>query len=300
MIFINTYNAAPDFRLQEAAADNLCSKFNFLRKSVIGKSLCGRPITALTVGNRSNIALYAAAFHGSEWLNTLFMLRFLEELCVMYSEKSRFDGTNVFTALQKRGLMVIPCVNPDGVEIALNGSESCQKFKSLIDGITSNTETWQANARGVDLNHNFNAGWKALRELEKRSGINSPSATRYGGRSPFSEPETIALRNLCLRAKFRFAAAFHSQGREVYCTYQNTPESSFRLAQMFATLSGYAVSLPESLAVGGGFKDWVIGYLKTPAITVETGLGKNPLPLSEFEGEYKRIRKALFSCALSF
>ena len=296
---MNTYNAAPDFYLLSAAIENLCEKFGFLRKSVIGKSLCGRPIFALAIGSRARPSLYAATFHGSEWLNTLFMLKFAEDICVAFRDKSSVDGVNVYSALQKSGLVIIPCVNPDGVEIQLNGSESCPRYKNLIDRIWDKSENWQANARGVDLNHNFNAGWAELRRRELEAGITSPSPTRYGGKKPFSEPETIALRNLCLKARFRSALAFHSQGRELYCAFKNTPEKSFSLAQSFATLSGYKLGAPEGLAVGGGFKDWLIGYLKTPAITVETGLGKNPLPVSDLEPEYNRIRKALFVCAVA-
>ncbi len=298
MIIINTYNAAPDYYLLTTAVDNLCEKFGFIRRFAIGKSLCGRTITALTIGSRKSPVLYAATFHGMEWLNTLFMLSFCEELALAYKNKSTADGVNVFAQLQKRGIMIIPCVNPDGVEIELHGSESCPRYKKLIDSITSDTSRWQANARGVDLNHNFNAGWGELKKLEMKSGITKPSETRYGGTRPFSEPETIALKNLCLKHRFSHVIAFHSQGREVYCTYGNTPERSVALGEMFAALSGYKVALPDKIASGGGFKDWVIGYLKTPAITVETGLGKNPLPLCDYQPEYQKIRRALFKCLL--
>lgn len=296
MVFINTYNAEPDAYLRETAVTNLCQKFNFLRKEVVGKSLCGREITALTVGNRKNPVLYAATFHGMERLNTLFMLRFTEEVCEAYKSKLTVEGVDVHKALQKRGLTVLPCVNPDGVEISLYGSDSCKRYKTLIDSVCDDTKAWQANARGVDLNHNFNAGFREVKKNERELKITSPAPTRYGGESPFSEPETIALKNLCLRRRFHSAIAFHSQGREVYCTYKSTPERAVLLGETFAALSGYKVSVPEKSAVGGGFKDWLIGYLKTPAITVETGKGKNPLPLKDFLPEYKRIRKALFRC----
>lgn len=296
MIFINTYNAEPDYYLQTAAIKNLCEKYNFIRCETVGHSLCGRKIRSLTIGSRRNPVLYAAAFHGMERINILILLRFAEEVCEAYRTKSRPEGTDVFRLLQRRGLTLIPCVNPDGTEISLKGSAACEKYKDLIDSVCDDTSRWQANARGVDLNHNFNAGFARLKKLERESGITSPSPTRYGGEKPFSEPETIALRNLCLKRKFSSAIAFHSQGREVYCTYDRTPERSVLLGETFAGLSGYRVSVPEKLAVGGGFKDWLIGYLKTPAITVETGKGINPLPISDFLPEYKRIRKALFRC----
>ena len=130
MIFINTYNAAPDFYLQSTAIDNLCEKYNFIRRDIIGKSLCGRDITALTIGNRQRRALYAAAFHGMEWLNTLFMLRFCEELAFAYKNMECANGINVFSQLQKHGITIIPCVNPDGVEIEIKEAKAAPSTKN--------------------------------------------------------------------------------------------------------------------------------------------------------------------------
>lgn len=297
MIIINIYNAAPDFYLQSASIKNICEKYKSVRKRIIGKSLCGRAITALCIGKPERPVLYAATFHGMEWLNTLFMLTFAEECAAAYESGETVEGVDVRAVLQKHGLAIIPCVNPDGVEIQLNGSNSCPLYKKQIDCITDNTRVWQANARGVDLNHNFNAGWRALKRQETEMGITAPAPTRYGGAKPFSEPETIALRNFCMKNRVCYAIAFHSQGREVYCTYGCTPECAFVLGKTFAELANYKLALPDGIAsVGGGFKDWLISYLKTPAITVETGEGKNPLPLSDYQSEYKRIRKALFKC----
>lgn len=250
----------------------------------------------MSVGTAGKSALYAAAFHGAEWINTLILLSFFEELCIHYRSRRLWLNIDVFNMLSRQGLTVIPCVNPDGVEIAINGSKSCPGYRRLIDRVAGDTSRWQANARGVDLNHNFNAGWRQLKRLELSRGIKSPAATRYGGRSPFSEPETAALRNLCLKEKYSHAIAFHSQGREVYCTYKQTPQGAIELGEKFARLAEYKLSQPEKIATGGGFKDWLIGYLKTPAITVETGLGKNPLPLSDLQPEYERIKRAMAEC----
>lgn len=233
-----------------------------------------------------------------EWINTLILLSFFEELCNHYKSRSALLGLDVFSMLSNQGFMIIPCINPDGVEIQLKGASSCPPFQRLINKVAHNTNSWQANARGVDLNHNFNAGWNQLRLLEISQGIKGPGPTRYGGKAPFSEPETIALKNLCIKSKFTHVIAFHSQGREVYSTYKETPKKSVDLGNKFARLAEYKVTEPEEIATGGGFKDWVIGYLKTPAITVETGFGKNPLPIGNFQPEYNRIKKALLECII--
>lgn len=282
--------------MQNVVIKNISDKYSFVKIFPIGKSMCGRKINALSIGNRKNATLYACTFHGMEWINTLLIFHFFEELCCAYKERKIIFDVNIFEVLNKQGLVVLPCVNPDGVEIQIHGSSSCKKYEKLINRITDDTKHWQANARGVDLNHNFNAGWQQLRKLETEQGIFGPAPTRFGGRRPFSELETIALCNFCLREKFRFAIAFHSQGREVYCSYGETPQKSIELGKMFSKYSGYKLANPPEIATGGGFKDWLIGYMKTPAITVETGLGENPLPASDYLAEYEIIKKALVKC----
>lgn len=279
--------------MQNVAIKNISDKYSFVKIFPIGKSMCGRKINALSIGNRKNATLYACTFHGMEWINTLLIFHFFEELCCAYRERKIIYDVNVFEVLNKQGLVVLPCVNPDGVEIQIHGSSSCKKYEKLINRITNDTKHWQANARGVDLNHNFNAGWQQLRKLETEQGIVGPAPTRFGGRRPFSELETMALCNFCLREKFRFVIAFHSQGREVYCSYGDTPQKSVELGEMFSKYSGYKLANPPEIATGGGFKDWLIGYMKVPAITVETGLGENPLPASDYLAEYEIIKKAL-------
>ena len=68
--------------------------------------------------------------------------------------------------------------------------------------------------------------------------------------------------------------------------------------EILANSSGYTVSRPDAIATGGGFKDWIIEELKKPAMTIEIGLGENPLPLCDFEPEYNRIFEMLCFCCV--
>ena len=288
------YNVLPDCRAREKIIDAICNKYDFVKRRCIGKSLCGRYIEALHIGNTKNRVLYCGGFHGSEYQTVLALLKFLEECCESIKKGTSVGGHGVGERLRIRGLTVVPCVNPDGVEIALNGSETAHSFKRLVDEASDNIHKWQANARGVDINHNFNAGWCELKRREIDRNIVSPASTRFGGNCPESEPETRAVTALCRKINFERAIALHSQGREIYCSFgKHTPMLSFRLASMLSQVSGYNIAFPEDIATGGGFKDWFIEYFHRPALTVEMGLGENPLPLSDFESEYKILRKIL-------
>ena len=58
---------------------------------------------------------------------------------------------------------------------SLHGSAAAGEYRELVHNVScGDTSRWQANARGVDLNHNFNAGWEALHTLEQEQGIYHP------------------------------------------------------------------------------------------------------------------------------
>lgn len=287
--------------MREEIIDEICRKFSFVRNQIIGNSVCRRAINALSIGNAKTGVLWVSAHHGLEWLTTLLVLRFLNDICEKINNNEDICGINIENSFKQRGLVIVPCLNPDGVEIAVNGFKSSVKSSpmlALMDETLS--KVWQSNANGVDLNHNYDAGWDELHNLEISHGITGPSHTRYGGESPESEPETHALATFCRKNNFEYAIAFHSQGEEIYWNYgKHTPKSSERFAKIFALMSGYSVSYPEGLAVGGGFKDWFIEKFRKPAYTVEIGNGENPLPVESFENVYVKIKNALYMSALT-
>lgn len=245
---------------------------------VIGYSLNSRTILCDVVnGSSLKKILICGAFHGLEGITSSFIEKFYNELL----EKKIIPSASLY---------FVPCVNPDGVEISKNGPISAGIYKELVEKIGF-CDRWQANARGVDINHNFDANWDNLRKMEVQNGITGPSYTRYGGERAESEPETQAIVNLCLREKFDISIAFHSQGEEIYWNFDGIiPKHSEFLAKKMSEISGYSLSSPEGLAVGGGFKDWFIKKFNKPGFTIEIGKGKNPLPLSDLDSIYEKLR----------
>lgn len=267
----------PDHTFQRAAVRRLSGLPN-VRASVIGKSLCGRSIFCLQIGKGGETPLIAAGFHGTEYLTVLCALRFAKDYAA---------------SREGRGVLIVPCVNPDGTEIALHGAGSACRYKAFVRN-TGDENRWQANARGVDINHNFDADWKCVRRREILAGITHPAATRFGGACPESEPETKALTGLCRRKPISRVLALHSQGREIYWDFgANTPKDCLTLAEKMSSVSGYKIASPEPLATGGGFKDWFIETFNRCGYTVEIGLGKNPLPPEDFETEYPLVKNIL-------
>lgn len=258
----------------------LGEKYNFLDVFSIGKTVTGRPILATRIGVKDYSVLYAGGFHGSERLTVLLLLMFLEQFCAALSLDGNFSLSSARNALFGKSVIVVPCVNPDGYEISARGAETAGSLAESVSAVNGDNDIkyWNANARGVDINHNFNAGFDRIKEIEREQGINGPSPRRYGGQSPESEPETQALVKLVRDNYIAQVIAWHSQGEEIYWQFgDNTPEKSYRLAQLFSAASGYAVAAPAPYASFAGFKDWFIQDFGRPGFTLEIGRGENPL-----------------------
>ncbi len=274
---------------------SLKKEYPFLRLFPIGKSVLGRKIYALGLGNLKRCNLFAGAFHAQEWLTAMLIIMFIEQVSKSIKDCDSAVKESYGEMLSQKGLLAVPLVNPDGVEIAVNGIDSALQLKSFVKKTSLLSDrSWQANARGIDLNHNFNAGFFKAKAMVAQSGITSPAPRRFGGEVPHSEPEVKALTNLCFNFNISTAFAFHSQGEEIYYEYDKyTPAISEYIAKLLASYCSYRVCLPETIASHAGFKDWFIKTFARPAFTFEVGKGVNPLPLSDLGDIYRKLEEAL-------
>lgn len=273
----------------------LDAKYKFVTSGEIGKSVLGRSIPFVEIGSGDRTALFAASFHGSEYITTAVVLKFVSNLCSALQLGKDIEGVNIRRALEDRKLIVIPMVNPDGCDISIHGVSSAMAYSESIKKLSrGDTDHWNANVRGVDINHNFPAGWCDVKRREEDYGIICQGPTKYGGRMPASEPETVSVMKFCNTRYISYALAFHSQGEVIYWNYgDNCPPESRKMAEVLSATSGYALDVPIGTAVGGGFKDWFIEKFNRPAFTVEMGKGSNPLPDTEVDTIYKKLCEML-------
>ena len=226
-------------------------------------------------------------------------MRFAEDFCKSYIFNERLYGYDPEYILHTRTFYIVPMLNPDGVDLAINGLGEYNPVRSRLIQMNNNSgdfSRWQANARGVDLNHNYDADFDLLKEIETAAGITEPCPTRYGGEFAESEPETAALASF-IRSEgdISLLAALHTQGEEIYWRYKDIiPPKSKMLANLIARATGYKLEYPgEDIASYGGCKDWFIAQFNKPGFTIECGKGVNPLPLSDFVKIYNYIAEAL-------
>ena len=254
-------------RVSEAVPDGAWFPF--------GRSILGQTLWCFRLGAGAPRMLYVAGHHGMEWLTGNLLLAFAAS-----DAAQTIEGT----------LYVAPCLNPDGAELQILGaspSSVLYERQVRMNGGSEDFSHWQSNARGVDLNHNYPAGFEEYRQIEESLGIFGGGPTRYSGEYPLSEPETAAL--ACLTATLAPDAVLtlHTQGRELF--WGARPSRVVRLwGELLARRTGYRVGSPAGAAAYGGFTDMLLEW-GVPALTVECGMGQNPLPLSDFPTLWEEV-----------
>lgn len=269
------------------------------RRETIGKSFWGRNIDILKIGNGAKKMLFVGAHHGMEHLTAKLLLTFAFRFETAIQNDFKIGEKEAKVLAENYTLYILPMLNPDGVDLSIFGLSAPDiKNRDFLRKINPSGDfsDWQANARGVDLNHNYDALWDLSKKAEKENGISGPGKTRFSGPHPESEPETFALCRLTDREDFSLVCAFHSQGKVIYHSFfGREPAESKEILKRLEKDSCYRGDYTEGMASFGGFKDWFINKFRKPGFTIEIGEGKNPLPLSMLDTVYDETLPLLVS-----
>ncbi len=273
------------------------TRYPFCEISSIGESVLKRKLFCLKIGEGENIVFYNGAHHGAESITSALLMKFIEEYAESVVEDGEIFGMSSNFLYKNVSLYVVPMVNPDGVELSVNGGRMYSAdFPRLFreNKGSADFSLWQANFNGVDLNHNYDALWELSRKGEIEHNIFGPGPTRYAGEEPFSEPETRAMAEFTKSKEIKLSMAFHSQGQEIYYDFNNKePIYSLFIANALSLGTVYNPSVPTGIASYGGYKDWFIENFGRLAFTIEVGKGENPLPPSDLNQIYKETLKIL-------
>lgn len=268
----------------------------------IGESILGRSIPMLTLGNpqADKGIMYVGAHHGMEWITSVMLLRFANEYGEYLKSGRQMYGIGMNLLARTRFINIVPMLNPDGVDLQIGGiPDGCPMEERLIrmnEG--KDFSHWQANIRGVDLNHNYKTGFEEYKSLEKDLGITGGCAGKYSGEYPESEPETAALAAyLRYNDNVKMVLTLHTQGEEIFCGDGSAPGCE-RIGRMISRMTGYKMAQPEGTALYGGMTDWYVSDIGRPAFTLECGKGENPLPLSDYFKIYAGLRELFFCGAM--
>ncbi|WP_058485078.1 M14 family metallopeptidase [Defluviitalea phaphyphila] len=278
------------------------ARYPFLTVDTIGKSEEGRELYVIKLGDGPREVFFNGSHHANEWITTPVLMKWIEEFSKAFAMGGVIKGYPTTVIWEQATIYVVPMVNPDGVELVINGiSPDNPRYDELIkwnDGSRDFTK-WKANARGVDLNRNYDASWEEYKELEKSLGIDGPAPYLYAGPNPESESETKAIANFTREKDFRLTLSYHTQGEVIFWNYRNLqPPEALKIGELFSAVSGYSLDEPVGAALYAGYKDWFIKEYRRPGYTIEVGRGINPLPIEQFEKIYDDNEELLLLATL--
>lgn len=272
----------------------LRARYPFISVGELGRSVMGRPLWYMALGSGENRVLYNASHHANEWITTPVLLKFAEELASAYVSRGKLSGQSAEELMQYATIYLVPAVNPDGIDLVtgeLSGGSYYEYARSIaaVYPRFPFPGGWKANIRGIDLNLQYPAEWEQARENKLAAGIVSPAPADYVGSAPLTAPESRAMFDFTLSVSPALTLAYHTQGRVIYWKFRDyEPEGSRQIAQLFSDVSGYAAEETPFASGFAGYKDWFIQAFNRPGYTIEAGLGVNPLPISDFDGIYRR------------
>ena len=279
--------------LVAACCEGISARYPEIKQNVIGWSVMGEPLRLLSVGEGDHRVLYNAAHHGNEWITTTLLLKFTEDLARAYAFEEEIFGRSARVLLEGCELAIMPCVNPDGVDLAA-GELRTGVFFAGAEEIAARYPAipfpsgWKANILGVDPNLQYPAGWEQAREIKFAQGFRTPAPRDYVGEAPLTAPESLALYLFTRAFSPDLTLSYHTQGRVIYWKYQDyNPPRSRAIAARFSEVSGYFVEETPFSSGFAGYKDWFIQTYNRPGYTIEAGIGDNPLPISQFDTIYR-------------
>ena len=251
-----------NYEIQNAFYRLKCKKVKFFS---IGSTSLSKNILCTHIGDYSKKQIIVVGgVHAREWVTTLLVCKMIE----FYKHK-KFEG----------GIYFIPLLNPDGVDICINGTQNvCDESirNQLIEKI-SNYSLIKCNSNLVDLNVNFPAKWA--------QGVKnqfSPSGENFVGYKSASEKEVKALMEFTKLVSPSLTLSFHSKGEEIYYNFNQTKSvlrRDLKFARVASKLTGYKIKKLKGSV--GGYKDWCVDSLKIPALTIEVGCDSLAHPLTK-------------------
>ena len=245
----------PELEMEDGDGLSVEDPLEWPETSTVGRSVEGRDIelylfTPERWSDGDPYVLLVGGIHGGyEWNSVLLAYRMIDHFARYPDEMP-----------ERVRVGVIPSLNPDGV-VAVVGVSG--RFNPDEVQLPDDTSVGRFNARGVDLNRNFDCKWQ-------------PQSTWRGevidaGSEPFSEPEAQALRDVVLQGGPDAVVFWHSQAGAVYGSecHEGVLPITRTVLNAYAEASGYpAVLTFDHYEITGDAEGW-LATMGIAGITVE-------------------------------
>jgi len=218
-------------------------------KSIIGKSVEERDITAYYYGDGETEILFVGGIHGGYSWNT----------SLLAYEAMDYLEANPEIIPEDLTITIIPSANPDGIYKVIN-----KEGRFTITDIPTDKDTvpGRFNANEVDLNRNFDCEWESTGTWQ--------SKTVSGGVNVFSEPESQTIKTYIETKKPQAVVVWYSAAGGVYSSscYNGILPETKTLTNTYAVASGYtSYDEFDSYEITGDMVNW-LAKENIPAISV--------------------------------
>ncbi|MBO5884953.1 MAG: hypothetical protein J6Q51_04070 [Clostridia bacterium] len=260
------------------------NQFDYLKQQidyfVYGKSYLGQDLIAFHKGSYNTQQLIiTGGIHAREYISVQVVIDLLKSY-----------NKNI-------GCYFLPMLNPDGVRLVVDGVFwiKDKNYRNYLINLNNNKydfSLWKANARGVDLNVNFDAMWGAGKYIK-----NYPCASGYIGEYPISEIENKNFLNFVTNKQIFASISYHSKGEVVYYGFEKLNKKQLNIAKNTAKniskLLNY--SYLQSKNSSGGLSDYLSYCCNIPSFTIELGSDKytHPIQLNFIKEVEKNQSKVL-------
>ena len=168
------FEDAPKRAFRKDFYENVTPYLKNIDSGVIGKSVLGEEIHYYKFGSGEKAILFVAAHHATEHISAAVLYEVISKISENLTRHRTSYGVNLQFLLQKFTFWFVPCLNPDGVDLHLGDAKDnilYDRQKKMNGG--EDFSFWQANARGVDLNHNYDFGFHEYKRLESLPNISN-------------------------------------------------------------------------------------------------------------------------------
>jgi len=254
---------------------------NIFNYTSLGKTHLGKDIWLVKISDNVEIneseseVLYTGGMHGNEKIGfqvTIYSLKAIVENYTSINVNESFT-MRIRHIVNNTELYFIPMVNPDGCEAGTrkNGrNNSCILGKRLF--------------RGVDINRNFDYKWEEFDKhpilyfiLSKYTIIRNPlfdfwvftdgvGNGTYRGPYPFSENESIAIRDFVENRSIITGIDYHSKGKKIVYPWswtKNSPQDEqifLSIAENISKINDFEILQGCNMYYTfGSFTDWIYG-----------------------------------------
>lgn len=236
----------------------------------IGDSLEKRNIYALKISDNVSMdeeeaeVLFIGCHHAREWISVEVPL-----LLGKYLVENYDSNTEIKDLVDRSQIWIVPLLNPDGLEYSIHFYRYWRKNRrDNGDGIY-----------GVDLNRNYGYKWG----VDNTGSSPNSYSDVYRGKSPFSEPETQAIRDLSMTRNFQALISYHNYGQVILYPWGYTrlvSEKDNLLSELAANMSNliqyvngniydFGQASSSLYLTNGDTTDWAFGAYNIPAYTIE-------------------------------